>query len=311
MEGLHIPYNFHVSRDVAVLRLVPDDQLWRDDLAPSFDHSARLSSFPNLLIGESAARQLLSEAGLNLDQLLAALRAGERIELETGLPVRVEAGLAYEEVSAANVVGYFTGDADATTYGERILVAVAYGGPASREDSNVSGVAVMLEVARLWRDLEFRPKRTVVFAAFDEGGGSHFVQHPAFPVGRSDTWTAVVLHGVGVGGSQLARRGTESGLARSFDRSARRFGVRTQELEEWRFFFTSGCERAGHARSDLSYTGLAVARPEEESRATPTPAAVLDCRFDEPPDALDSLDQELLAEAGRTVAHYLMVLSSR
>jgi len=302
-EELRIPYSFHIPGNTVALRLVPDDRLGRTDQAPPFVYSGAVSSFPHLLIGESAARQLLAEAGLDLDELQAALEAGERIELETDLRVQVEVGLVYEEVSAANVVGYFPA-ADRRTEGDRILVAAPYTGPLPQEgviypgaDENGSGVAVMLEVARLWRDLGFIPKRTVVFAAFDEGGGNYFVQHPVMPAAKtSDTWVAVILQGVGAGDPKLARAEVGSGLARAFDQSARRFGVRTEELEEWQFFFSRYA--SGHVTSDESYSGLVVVRPGDDLSGTSA-------------DTLDHLDPELLGEAGRAVAHYLMVLSSR
>jgi peptide/nickel transport system permease protein len=320
-EEFHVPWNYRVPAGAVVLRMVPDDSLGRNDLAPSTEHFGRfISSYPNLLIGESAARQLLAEAGLDLDELKTTLEAGERIKLETGLRVRVEAGLVYEEVSAANVVGYFPAG-DKETEGDRILVATTYSGPYPPQpplrggespqegvvypgaNEDVSGVAVMLEVARLWRDLGFVPKRTVVFAAFDAGGGSYFVNHPAIPVTTSDTWTAVILQEVGAGEPGLARMEMGSGLARAFDQSARRFGVRTEELEEGRFFFIAqygASSRYGAIRvtSDVSYSGLAVTRLGDELSGTPA-------------DTLDHLDPALLAETGRAVAHYLMVLSSR
>lgn len=304
-EEFRVPWNYRVPADAVVLRMVPDEDLTRSALAPSAGVSRHLvRSFPNLLIGESAARRLLAEAGLDLDQLQAALEAGERIKIETGMQVRVKAGLVYEEVSAANVVGYFAAG-DRETEGDRILIAASYTGPRVGEgplypgaDKNASGVALMLEVARLWRDLGFVPKRTVVFVAFDEGGGSYFVNHPPIPVTTSDTWTAVILHGVGAGGPKLGRVEAGSGLASAFDHSARRFRVRTEDLQAWDFFFVSSSNRTGYVTSDLSYSGLAVSRSGDDRSGTPA-------------DTMDHLDQELLAEAGRAVAHYLMVLSSR
>ncbi len=44
-----------------------------------------LPSLPNLLIGESAARQILAEAGADLDELQAKMETGEQIALHTGL----------------------------------------------------------------------------------------------------------------------------------------------------------------------------------------------------------------------------------
>jgi hypothetical protein len=167
-------------------------------------------------------------------------------------------------------------------------------------DENASGVAVMLETARLLHDLEFVPKRTVVFAALDEMGGSEFVIFPALPTSRSDIWTVVILHGVGAGEPRLARLEAGSGLARAFDQGARRFGARTEKLDEWRFFFVSNYSRLryGDLRAHDSYQALAVTRPGDDLSGTPA-------------DTLEHLDSELLAEAGQAVAHFVMVLSSR
>ncbi len=298
-EGIHIPYQYTPPKHTAVLYVVPDDELGSNDVAPPYDGSFHLYSFPCLLIKESVARQLLAEAGLDLDELTASAKAGTPMELKTGLQVRIEAGLIYDEIQAANVIGYFPA-ADNTTEGERILVAASYTGPIQQEDGilpgaddNASGVAVMLEVARLWRDLGFEPKRTVVFAAFDERGGRHFVNHSPFPTGQSDKWTAVVLQGVGAGEEKLARLEAGTGLARAFDQSTRRFDVRTKELDEYRFFFTDG-----FGGMDPTYSGVVVTRPGDDLSNTPA-------------DTLEHLDPQLLAEAGRAVSHYLMVLSSR
>ncbi|MCP4591271.1 MAG: hypothetical protein GY842_11025, partial [bacterium] len=158
-----------------ILRLVPDEELWLNDHAPAFDAATHVASFPELLIGESTARQLLAEAGLDLDQLKRSFDARERINVATGLQVRVRAGLAYDSVATANVVGYFPA-ADRETEGDRILVTASYGGPFLQEgmtypgmDEDVSSVAVLMEVARLWNELGFTPKRTVVFAALNDG----------------------------------------------------------------------------------------------------------------------------------------------
>jgi len=303
-DELYSPYS-------AVLRLVPDDRLARSDQPPPFDNGSylgitQLPPFPNLLIGESAARQMLAQAGLDLEELQAAMEAGEQVMLPTGLRVRLTYGLVYEEVSATNVVGYIPG-MDRESRGERILVAATYAGPPPRDgvvypgaDENASGVAVMLETARLLHDLEWVPKRTVVFAAFDEGGGSRFVNDPVLPTTRSDIWTAVILHGLGAGEPRLARLEAGTGPARAFDQSARRFGVRTEGLDEWRFFFISSSSRLSSSEPSAhkSYQALAVTRLGDELSGTPA-------------DTLDHLDPELLAEAGQAVAHFVMVLSQR
>jgi len=277
---------------------MPDDQIDPDDVPPVFEGTFFMDEVPHLYIGETAARQLLAEAGLDLDELLTQMRAGERIDIDTDLRVRVQAGVVYKEMAGANVIGYFPG-ADNMTAGDRILVTASYTGPPCPDgafcpaaNDNASGVAVLMEVARLWHDLGFEPKRTVVFAAFDEGGDRHFVNHSPFPIDQSDRWTAVTLRGVGAGGERLSRVEAGMGLARAFDQSARRFGVRTDELDPQAFFFNSVFQM------DITYSGLMVMREGDDLAGTPG-------------DTLEHLDPQLFVESGRTLAHYLMVLSAQ
>jgi hypothetical protein len=158
--------------------------------------------------------------------------------LPTGLQIRLTNGLKHEEVPAANVVGYIPW-LSRLSPGQRILASASCSGPPVQErvlypsaDENAGGVAVMLETARVVRDLELVPKRTLVFAAFDQGGGSHFVDSPALPTQRSDIRTAVILYGTGAGEKRLARLDAGSGPAPAFDKSARRIGVPTKECPD-------------------------------------------------------------------------------
>jgi peptide/nickel transport system permease protein len=303
-EELRVPWSGRLPY-AAILRLVPDDELAPNDQAPPFNRSAYRPDFANLMISESAARQMLNDVGVNLEELQAAWESGESIALRTGLRIRLTYGLIYREVPAVNVVGYLPA-ADMATQGDRILVVTSYTGPSPEAgefypgaDENASGVAVMLEVARLWHDLRFDPKRTVVFAAFDEAGGSYFANRPTLPSDVSDTWTAVIIYGVGAGGPRLARQEVGYGLSRVFDQSARRFGMRTEEMETWRFFFALDDQRMGWSSSaNPAFTGLAVERLGDSRSGTPA-------------DTLDRLDPRQFTETGQMMAHFLMVLSSR
>ena len=309
-ERIRLPWHVAPPHQ-AILRLVPDDELGPGNQIPPFDRSGyggvdSLPTFPSLLIGESAARAVLARAGADLDQLRAAMKAGERIALHTGLTIQLTYGLVYQEVPAANVVGYIAG-LDVGSRGERVLVTAAYAGASLQggatypgADRNASGVAVMLETARLLNDLELVPKRTILFAAFDVGGGSQFVISPPIPTRRSDVWTTVMLHGLAAGESRLARLESSPGQSRAFDRSARHLNVRTTDLEEWRFFFVTGGSRLRSSEQTVhkSYQGLAVTR-------------IGDVLSEAPDDSLEHLSLELLADAGRAVAHYVLVLGSR
>jgi hypothetical protein len=97
---------------------------------------------------------------------------------------------------------------------------------------------------------------------------------------------------------QACRHRLGQGLARTFDQSTRRFGVRTSELDEWRFFFITNHSRLSwnEPRVHDSYQGLVVTRPGGHLSGTA-------------PDTLDHLNQKQLREAAQAILHFVMVLS--
>jgi peptide/nickel transport system permease protein len=309
-EGVYMPWALEMPFK-GILRMVPDEELPAATEAPPMDPGRYLGPeslprFPNLLIGESAAHDLLAAIDIDLDDLRAQMKAGDEVLIHTGTMVRVSAGLAYTEGPATSVIGYIAG-MDRQTEGERILLAADYtteprpGAPVQAgADENAGSVAALLETARLYHDLGLIPKRTIVFAVFDEGGGNRFVNSPPLPTGRSDSWTTIILDGVAAGEPYLACAEAGSGLVRAFDESAGRFDVNTRRLDSWRFFFVSNDSRLvwGEPAAHKSYLGLAVTRPGDALSGTAA-------------DGLDRLDPELLREAGQAVAHLALVLASR
>ncbi len=70
-------------------------------------------------------------------------------------------------------------------------------------NDNASGIAVMLEIARLWQEGGYRPRRSVLFAAWGaqevgEAGSSYYVQNPVVPL--ENTVMAVQMDAI-AGGS--------------------------------------------------------------------------------------------------------------
>jgi acetylornithine deacetylase/succinyl-diaminopimelate desuccinylase-like protein len=67
---------------------------------------------------------------------------------------------------------------------------------------NASGVAAMLEIARLWQEIDYRPRRPVLFAAWagqeaHEAGSTYYLENPVIPL--EQTVGAIQLDGVGGG----------------------------------------------------------------------------------------------------------------
>ena len=219
--------------------------------------------------------------------------------MHTGLPIRVSSGLVYEEAEGVNVVGYIAG-VDMESRGDRILVAATYEQGYPGADENASSVAILLEMARTLQEAEFYPKRSIVFAAFDEGGGFRFANDPPMPTTRSNIWTTLILQGMGVGESRLSRIGSGHGLAKAFDQSARRFGVRTKELDDWQFFFVTNSSRLSWGIHGHSTPTRPWQRPDWVTSCLGTPA-----------DTIERMDPEDLAKAAYTATHFTMVASYR
>jgi len=293
---------------VGVLRVVPDAELAPAGVVPSLEEQFRwLDEYPTLLIGESCAREILSAAGYDLGTLqedLTGRAEGDALSVPLGLQARLEFGLEYEETTAVNVIGHIPG-VDIGSTGDRILVAAYYTGPPPSDDGTIypgadengSGVAVMLEIARLWQEQGFVPKKTVVFAALDAGGGQYLLHHPIYPRQPSDSWLVIEIEGLGAGEKRLSSESLGGlGLSRILEESAGRIGVKVNYLGEAGFFF--GQVADPYHRADQAYSGLRVTRLGDELSGGPL-------------DTLDHLDPELLDQAGRVVDHVLMVLSTQ
>jgi ABC-type dipeptide/oligopeptide/nickel transport system permease subunit len=295
----------HYDDIVLAIRIVPDEYLPNVNFAPRFlGPLAFLGSEPTLMMSESAAKNLIADLGYDLDVLTASLEEEQEVWVDTHIPIRVRVGLEYEQVPGVNVVGYIPGE-DVRVQTQRILVAAPYTGPSPLgdiiypgADENASGVAIMLEVLRLWREVGFEPDHTVVFAAFDENGGEHFVLEPILPTRSTDTWTTVIVYGLGAGESRrLSRIQTGGALEAIFDESAKTMGYRTEPLDYWPFFFAGGGGRGWDLPADPAFSGIVVTRPGDTYSNTPL-------------DNVHHLDPIFIEEAGEALAHFLMVISS-
>lgn len=295
---------FSRTQEYLPIRVVPDDQLPPVQSAPTFmGPLAFLSTEPYLLIGESAAGPLLADLGYDLEELQERLEE-EPVDVATGVKLMLQVGLDYDQISGVNVVGYIPGS-DVRVQTQRVLVLAPYAGPAPVDgwvfpgaDENVSGVATMLEVIRLWREQDFVPDRTVVFAAVDENGAEAFMLDPILPTASADTWSVLIPYGLGAGEEALSRLDAGGSFQQLFDRSARQLQLPTRQLEDWRFFFTGGGGRNWDIPPNPSYSGLVVTREGDARSGTRM-------------DTLDHLDPQYLCEAGQAIALYLMVLSSQ
>ncbi|HEX9544625.1 MAG TPA: M20/M25/M40 family metallo-hydrolase [Pyrinomonadaceae bacterium] len=162
-----------------------------------YNNSGGEAGLPVAIISSST---ILGESDLSVK--LGLVKHGLMPVVTFTSPVTLSVNITRREVEASNVVGIVNGF-DPVLKNEFIVIGAHYdhlgrggeGSLAPREgdihhgaDDNASGVAGLLELARIFASSESpRPRRTIVFIAFsgeEEGllGSSYYVNHPLRPL---------------------------------------------------------------------------------------------------------------------------------
>ena len=205
----------------ALLVIAQEDNFKDDPLSRlRYDNSASDAGLPVAVISREIAARLFSYSGSTKqtiavlgeaakgstsDVLTSALNSNELTTLPLqGLTLTGSINVVRREVPAYNVVGVLDGS-DPVLKNETIVIGAHYdhlgrGGegslaPRSGEihhgaDDNASGVAGVLELARLFTGQRPRSKRTIVFITFsgeEEGllGSSYYVNFPLVPLANT------------------------------------------------------------------------------------------------------------------------------
>ncbi len=185
-----------------------------------YDNSSGDAGLPVAVISRQAAARLFSLSKDSKDLISALTEVAQSSNaaqseafitpaMVTSLPLRgatlsVSVDIVRREVPAYNVVGIRDGS-DPTLKNEVIVIGAHYdhlgrggeGSLAPKEgeihhgaDDNASGVAGVLELARIFSEQQSRPRRTIVFIAFsgeEEGllGSNYYVNHPIAPLANT------------------------------------------------------------------------------------------------------------------------------
>jgi Zn-dependent M28 family amino/carboxypeptidase len=112
-------------------------------------------------------------------------------------------------IQARNVLGLLPG-VDPQRKDELVVIGAHYdhmgrdpnGTIYNGANDNASGVAVMLEIARLWQMQGFRPAHSVLFAAWDDEeqglvGSQYYVSQPIYPLDHTVAMLNLDMAGVG------------------------------------------------------------------------------------------------------------------
>ncbi|MBA2733369.1 MAG: M20/M25/M40 family metallo-hydrolase [Acidobacteria bacterium] len=217
------------EQGAAALVVITREENFKDDPLSrlSFDNSAGEAGLPVVVISRQVAQRLLESEGLaplsELEKAASTARSaastttadttagkasGEnRKNIAASLQnvtLSIKTDIARRNTPAYNVVGILEGS-DPVLKKEAIVIGAHYdhlgrggsGSLATREgdihhgaDDNASGVAGMLELARIFSAERAKTKRTLVFIAFsgeEEGllGSNYYVNHPIVPLGQT------------------------------------------------------------------------------------------------------------------------------
>ncbi|MBK7434933.1 MAG: M20/M25/M40 family metallo-hydrolase [Chitinophagaceae bacterium] len=148
-------------------------------------------------IAEGAANKLFREAGYDSTLLMKANLPGFKgLELNLGISTSLDVTVSYNK--SYNVIGKITG----TKHPDEAIIYTAHwdhwgvGKPDATGDTiyngafdNASGVAGLMELARVFKQLDPRPERTIIFlsvTAEEQGllGSYYYTQNPTVPANK-------------------------------------------------------------------------------------------------------------------------------
>jgi aminopeptidase YwaD len=208
---------------VALIVIAREENFKDEPLARlRYDNSAGDAGLPVVVISRQATARMLSQGGLaaplaELEKIARAVTLtaapgaivsgnpaiqNNLASLLPNLSLTISTDIVRRNAPASNVIGILEGT-DAGLKGEAIVIGAHYdhlgrggeGSLAPKEgevhhgaDDNASGVAGLLELARLFS--RERPRRTIIFIAFsgeEEGllGSNYYVNHPSVPLAQT------------------------------------------------------------------------------------------------------------------------------
>ncbi|MBN1995255.1 MAG: M28 family peptidase [Anaerolineae bacterium] len=207
----------------------------------------RRPTLPIFRIRPAVAEALLAPAGIDLDTLRGQVShwpAGrEEPWLVREVESRVQMSLALTEpqgIELVNVLGYLAGG-DVALDDQLIVVAAHYDSlgqepngmlyPAAND--NASGVAIMLEIARLWREQGLTPRRGVLFAAWvggelEQSGAEAYFNGYLGGVSLLHPTAIFQLNNLGAGGDDLLIETNSEQLDNLLAESAAQVGLTLQ-----------------------------------------------------------------------------------
>jgi len=170
---------------------------WLDPAGKPFDNFPSMLNDPQLSL--KGAKKLFARAGVNLDDIYAKAAANQPLpHKDLKLSARFGMSAARSDIRSSNVVGMIPGS-DPQLKNEYVVFSAHLdhlGKVPEKEGDNIyngamdnaSGVATMLEMARMFSQSGVKPKRSLLFIALtgeERGllGSSYYASNPTVPAG--------------------------------------------------------------------------------------------------------------------------------
>ena len=152
------------------------------------------SPIPVFGLTRSGTRKLLETAGYT-NQSFSMIPPVSQLDIYGDMEFRLPAA---ETTPTANVLGFLPGS-DPFLKGEIIIIGAHYDHVGhdpwnslqfSGSNDDASGISGLLEIARIWHQHDYHPKRSVLFAAWGaqelgQAGSSYYVENPIYSLGNT------------------------------------------------------------------------------------------------------------------------------
>lgn len=257
---------------------------------------------PMFRINKATMEDLLKGTDRSLSDLLLSYKS-ITLDIEAWMeaPVSGQKACSPEGCIGRNVLGVIPGR-DPENAHELIVIGAHYDHMGASPDGtywpgandDASGVALLLEIARLWQEHGYAPRRSVLFAAWDAEelglvGSQHYVDQPVFPL--EDTVAMLQLDMVGAGSEQLFVDGGGA-LESTLIDLAGQFGLETRTTNHGRSDH-GPFQRAGVPANLLIWFG------GDGSPST----------YHRPSDVIENIEIQKLASAGKVTHLALLSLA--
>lgn len=214
-----------------------------------------------------------------------------------GLDIKMNADFTIEKVNAANVIGFIEGKVK----DEYIIIGAHFDHAGDNKNGtynpgaldNASGTAVMMEIARVLKEEKYKPKKSIVFIAFngeEEGlyGSQHYANYPVYPLSKDKT----IMINLDMVGSKtvipltlLSFDSTNTKLREEFYRYSKALGM-------------DSVQEAGQGSDHYPFGAKGI-----ESLCLIN--VDLKNGYHTPDDTINKVDEERIAEIARLVLYYL------